>query len=306
MPTHPQRRALRKLSLSAGLTLLVASAVSPLVFWFGLAQLPSLEKIMDSNFLMILGGLVMFVPATALGLRLLPAWQRKQALPFFKPENKPVAVFFAGVAICYWGNFVTAFIVSMGARAGVEFHAPPMDTPQSALSLLLMMVGVAVIPGVMEELLLRGVIMQPLRIYGEGFAVVCSATLFALMHMNMHQAPMAFVSGLALGWAAIRCKGLWVPIFIHFWNNAAVVLLRFLSERLSEGAFGAISLGYIIGITVLGAISLFVVVNTPKQRRFTRPQAIAPAPRAALYLLGSIPMVLSLLWYFWGIWQMTN
>ena len=257
-----------------------------------------------SHIIMIFMGLAMFTAGTLVGRQLLPKWERRFSLHLGRPKNNPGAVLVLGTAICFWGNFVTALVMMLGARAGVEFQGPGIPEPQSVGTMLLALVGTAVVPGVMEELLFRGVIMQPLRLFGDRFAVVCSAVLFALIHMNMQQVPMAFVAGLALGWAAIRCGGLWVPILIHFWNNAAVVLLQFLPGRMDEALSGRVQVSYFVLLSIAGGVCAVYLIGK-RVNRVEPLQGIPPGPRAARYFFGSVPMVLALAGFVFGIWQMT-
>ena len=307
-PNLNEKRYLRALANAAGCAML-AAVILPLALIpvFNLGTPAGLSESAWSHILMIIAGLLMFVSATLIGRALLPQRERRFALHLGRPKNNPVATTMLGAAICLWGNMATAFVMLLGSQAGVDFQAPVFPGPQSVGTMLLALVSTAVIPGVMEELVFRGIIMQPLRMYGDRFAIVCSSVLFGLIHMNMQQAPMAFVAGLALGWAAIRCGGLWVPIIIHFWNNAAVVLLQFMQGRLSEAVYGQVQLGYFIGLSLLGGIGALVILFAGKRVRRVDPlQGIPTGQRTLRYFFGSIPMVLALIGFILGIWMMTT
>jgi len=295
----PEKRDLFRLSNIAGVSLLAASLVLPALLML------VLPPEMPMNLVMIASGLLTLLPAALLGRVLLRPEERAATFALGKPHQNPVAVFFVGVAVCYLGNFVTAMIGALGSRAGVTFEGPQFAAPQSWGSLLMMLFAVAVLPGVLEEILLRGVIMQPLRQHGDWFAITCSAVLFALIHGNMQQAPMAFVAGLALGWAAIRCGGLLVPIAIHFWNNAASVLMLFLQGRMNPTHFDWLQLGYVLVIMLLGLAGTWVLW-TKKAEGLTRgTTAMGVCSRTTRYFFGSVPMVLALAWFGYLIWLMT-
>ena len=86
---------------------------------------------------------------------------------------------------------------------------------------------------VVEELVFRGAIMQSLRRFGDTFALFVSSLLFGLVHGNLVQAPMAFVTGLAIGYFVLRTGSLRTGMAIHFVNNALAVVLSAISASFS-------------------------------------------------------------------------
>ena len=75
--------------------------------------------------------------------------------------------------------------------------------------------------------------MQSLRRFGDGFALLASSILFGLCHGNLVQAPMAFVTGLAIGYFVLRTGSLYTGILIHFVNNGLAVVLSAVSTGLT-------------------------------------------------------------------------
>lgn len=70
-----------------------------------------------------------------------------------------------------------------------------------------------------EEAVFRGLICRSFMRFNKGFAVVFSALLFGLMHMNFAQGIPAFLMGLALGYVYVRSDSLWICIAMHAANN---------------------------------------------------------------------------------------
>ena len=81
---------------------------------------------------------------------------------------------------------------------------------------------------------MRGVVMQPLRKYGDRFAIVVSAVLFAALHGNMVQIPFAFIAGLALGYFAIITNSIWTSVAIHCLNNLSATVISIYYTNHSE------------------------------------------------------------------------
>lgn len=89
-----------------------------------------------------------------------------------------------------------------------------------------------------EELLFRGLILGGfLQRYGPSKGILYSTLLFALIHMNPWQLPIALLAGLFLGWLTVRTGSLWPAVFAHFLNNLSDPLIRlFRIPHLSESS----------------------------------------------------------------------
>ena len=84
---------------------------------------------------------------------------------------------------------------------------------------------IVIIAPIVEELIFRGVIMAGFsRIYHPVFAILFSALLFALFHLNPWQFPAAFALGLILGWIRIRTGSVLACIAGHAIHNGLVFL----------------------------------------------------------------------------------
>ncbi|NML34719.1 CPBP family intramembrane glutamic endopeptidase [Paraburkholderia antibiotica] len=84
---------------------------------------------------------------------------------------------------------------------------------------------VCVIAPVVEELLFRGIFLRSfLRQYSSSRAIVYSALIFGLAHMNVYQFVVAFVVGLLIGWMYERTRSLIPGMLLHAFYNTAVTL----------------------------------------------------------------------------------
>ena len=104
------------------------------------------------------------------------------------------------------------------------------------INLLLM----AVLPAIGEELTFRGVLQRLLtpRITTSSpyrqtphIAIWCSALLFSAIHLQFYGFVPRMLMGALFGYMLVWTGSLWVPILMHFTNNAAAVLLYFVSLR---------------------------------------------------------------------------
>ena len=146
------------------------------------------------------------------------------SIPTGKPKNAKMlpVIIFGSFGLCLFGNIIIAYLDTfINVMTGMEIEMPELPIPQkSVIGILIYYIGISVVPALVEEFALRGVIMQMLRRYGDGFAIVTSALLFGLMHCNLQQIPFAFLAGVILGYAVITTDSLWTGVIIHFLNNA--------------------------------------------------------------------------------------
>lgn len=113
---------------------------------------------------------------------------------------------------------------------------------------------IVIIAPIVEELIFRGVIMAGFsRIYHPVFAILFSALLFALFHLNPWQFPAAFELGLILGWIRIRTGSVLACIAGHAIHNGLVFLSVFYYTDLKDLSFmqSGVSINYGIHFALL-------------------------------------------------------
>jgi membrane protease YdiL (CAAX protease family) len=100
-------------------------------------------------------------------------------------------------------------------------------------TLLVIAVGAAV----SEELFCRGFLGRDLvGRYGVPVGVLFTSLIFALLHGNLPQGVFAFFLGCFAHLAYLATRSLWVPILLHFLNNALAVLGSYLNSTLEQTA----------------------------------------------------------------------
>lgn len=118
---------------------------------------------------------------------------------------------------------------------------------------------------VCEELVYRGYVMRNMQRYGKSVAIIFSATIFGIMHGNIHQILFAFVVGLILGYTAMEYSIFW-SIALHFTNNYLFgevldAVLSFLPETVG----GIISWGLLFLFMIGGIVVLSLKSKDIKQ-----------------------------------------
>lgn len=99
------------------------------------------------------------------------------------------------------------------------------------INLLLM----AVLPAIAEELTFRGVLQHLFTPKHQSsiphLAIWCSAILFSAIHMQFYGFIPRMLMGALFGYMLAWTGSLWVPILMHFTNNAMAVLLSFFAIK---------------------------------------------------------------------------
>lgn len=157
------------------------------------------------------------------------------AFPLDRPRDTGVAL--AAIPITLMTVVVGAYLASavgvFFAIFGMYPTSPVASVPTGAGEFVLYFLSAAILPAIVEELVFRGAIMQSLRRFGDTFALFVSSLLFGLVHGNLIQAPMAFVTGLAIGFFVLRTGSLRTGMLIHFVNNALAVVLSAIGSGFS-------------------------------------------------------------------------
>ena len=92
-----------------------------------------------------------------------------------------------------------------------------------------LMIGIAA--PILEELIFRGVILRGLlTTHSARKAIIWSAIIFGVAHMNPWQFVPAFLIGLVIGWLYWQTRSIWPGIFIHFLNNSLSFLIGYLTR----------------------------------------------------------------------------
>ena len=124
---------------------------------------------------------------------------------------------------------------------------------------------VGIIAPFFEEWLFRGIILAALlRRYEPRKAIVWSAVIFGIAHLNPWQFIAAFIIGCAMGWLFWRTRSIWIGVFMHWANNTAGFMIGYISGDMNTSVTdffgGPINHAIILivcAIAVLGCIKVF-------------------------------------------------
>lgn len=102
--------------------------------------------------------------------------------------------------------------------------------------------------------------MQSLRRFGDGFALLVSALLFGLFHLNMIQAPYAFLLGLWFGYLVLRTGSLWISMVLHACVNFSAGVMSIFMNGMGEETLILVNLVYIVFWITTGVASVLFLI----------------------------------------------
>lgn len=277
-PVNPQEEQKRKdkkilttMGFSFGLAIILYFVLSNAVFAFLylISRFsPSLESFMNSqtgNYVLQSFMSVLFIGGPFLiSYSILKKKKYVGILPYGTTYNKKAAIsltmFLAPVMLV--STIIVNLISSVFQDAvGITFESGMEDmTAEGPFASIILAFALAVIPAIVEEFCIRGVVLQPLRRYGDKFAIVMSAAIFSILHGNMVQIPYALVAGIYLGYLCVATGSIWPSIVLHFINNMFSAVQLIILSNYGETASAAsvvIMLGVLVAVGITGGLIFF-------------------------------------------------
>jgi len=190
----------------------------------------------------------------------------KIALPFRKIRSGfNIGSLFIALGASTVAVYIGSFLASAFQSVGFSPSVPEFNMPTDVTTAILYFVSIVLVPAFLEEMVFRGIVLQPLRRFGDSFAIVISAIIFSLAHLNIYQIPNAFVMGLILGYFVVRSGSLWAGIIIHFANNFFVALLEYIGTFVTNDAMYIMTVSLYVFYLAAGLISL--IITSRKQKK---------------------------------------
>lgn len=138
------------------------------------------------------------------------------------------------LALTAVGTAVITALSNALSLVGLYVRQSSIPLPGDIGGIVLYLINFVIIAPILEELVFRGFVMQPLRRYGDGFALIVSSLAFALLHINLLKLPYAFLCGLCLGYFVLRTGSLIAGMALHFANNLLLTLSDLFTRNLSH------------------------------------------------------------------------
>lgn len=151
--------------------------------------------------------------------------------PSFGRMNPVLFFIVIGIALYAFSMFMDPLVTCMNAS---EWFKKIMETMMGG-GFFWSFFTVAICAPILEEFICRGIICRGLLTrFSPATAIIVSALIFAIMHMNPWQAVPAFILGCFFGWIYYKTGCLWATIFLHFLNNGFSTIMTYIFPELAS------------------------------------------------------------------------
>lgn len=151
-----------------------------------------------------------------------------------KPEffSNAMGMFPALYGLSLMVNMLTMLVSKLFENTDLykSFNTVNELKPDNMLCAGILLFQLVVIAPLFEEYWFRGIVLEALRPYGNGFAILVSGLLFGLTHANFNQFFYASVLGICLGYIAVSTKSIVTTTIMHaMFNGISGLLLLFIT-----------------------------------------------------------------------------
>ncbi len=217
---------------------------------------------------------------------------------FEKPQS-PGLFFTAigfGLMLCFCGDFISTCVSAFFENLGITLTTTAeIPIPTSGAPLFLFTLSTAILPAAVEEFAMRAVVMQPMRKYGDNFAIIMTALVFGLMHRNAVQGIFAFIAGVVFGYITVATKSVWTAVVIHSLNNGIYVVFNVVNES-NPVLFEKIYPIFLTAVFVIGLGCSVPFLMSSKRLKLKKSPTIPRTKDKLKFFLFTIPMIISIVW----------
>lgn len=172
----------------------------------------------------------------------------------FTPKNC-VAYILVGLFIQQASGILISLLQSVLTNADLSNGSDIIDYNDPKAFVISACYACIVAP-ITEELLFRGVVLKSFSKVSQRFGIIMSAIIFGLVHGNVAQFALAFLTGLFMGYIAQKHNSLLPGIFVHFTVNFMATVSGFVMSKFEDDTI--VSLIYMI--TVYGLLIAGIVM----------------------------------------------
>ncbi len=196
--------------------------------------------------------------------------RQSYALDFSGPKDfkKTFLIILIGLGGCMLANYISSAILTVLEGFGIYSTYSTLEDPQNLYDVVALFLATAIMPALIEEISMRGILMTPMRKYGNAFAILASSYIFGVFHGDAAQIPFAFICGLFFGYAVVVTGSIWPAVIIHGLNNALSCVSAVIVTYVSEDAGNTFYYICTLGLIVLGVIAGYFYLKKYKEQDF--------------------------------------
>ncbi len=158
-----------------------------------------------------------------------------------------------------------------GKEDNVERYIEIVLSDKRAVLIFVNFVMITFLPAIGEELIFRGILQRIfIRIFRSGYSgVIITAFLFSAVHFQFLGFLPRFVLGLVCGLLFLWSGKLWLPVIVHFTNNAVALIFLYLKDSETSANPDINSVWTQLGFLIIMLIPVIVLLNGFRQRAVT-------------------------------------
>ena len=153
---------------------------------------------------------------------------------------------------------------------------------ETVWDLLLAIFVLGIMPAICEEVLFRGVCTNGLKEKGKWFSIIVSAVMFMIIHLGLAQSIYQLILGIIFAYVFHITKSLWYSISMHFFNNAFVLIVSYLTRQSESITTFVTTWDYILPFVILliGGVAIFFMLKLltyrvkKESQNYTQPNQI--------------------------------
>lgn len=210
--------------------------------------------------------------------------------------GKLIAFLAMSFAVMYIGNIVGTLLNTGIAALKGSTLTNPLEALMAGSSIYIELLVVVTIAPILEEFIFRKMLIDRIRVYGEGTAILVSGLMFGLFHGNLFQFFYAFGLGCLFAYIYLRTGRVRYTIILHAIINGFGVLMSQLvvksantgalnmtgenSEELLKAVQGNLPQYIVTGLCGLAVLALFIsgvvllIVNRKKAVLYIAPKEL--------------------------------
>ncbi len=150
------------------------------------------------------------------------------------------------------GMYFSAVVQSGFEAAGIVFGMVGYSPPAYFPAKIFYWFNLVLIPAFCEELAFRKYLLGYLRRFGDGFALLVSSMVFALIHILPIRWPFALLMGLVIGYFVLLTGSVRIGIFLHALNNALTLIAMIIENQNKANLLPVLQSAYLL--LALGAL----------------------------------------------------
>ena len=202
----------------------------------------------------------------------------------------------AGMCFTFILNILLAFMNMNLSLFGYTNEMSDYGEVNGIVGNIIYFVSIAIVPAIIEEFLFRGVILGTLRKYhGDVIAIIVSSVLFGFTHGNFLQTPLTALSGMIMGYLAVKTGSIIPSIILHFVNNSLAVTSEWLMKAIdNEQIYGIVDTIIVFAFIVGGLICAISLIKKYKNDlfKFDKPESELTVSKKLTYVFTAPCMII--------------